>query len=36
MSDIPALYADMSQVRGIRWVSLEFIVGAAGAVWQVL
>ncbi len=32
MSDIPALYTDMSQVRGIRWVSLEFIVGAAGAV----
>lgn len=32
MSDIPALYGDMSQVRGIRHLSLEFIVGAAGAV----
>jgi len=32
MSDIPALYTDMSQVRGYRSVSCEFIVGATGAV----
>ena len=35
MSDIPAQYPDMSQVRGVRWVSLEFPVGAAGAVGTV-
>jgi hypothetical protein len=32
MSDIPGLYTDNSQVRGIRHVSCEFIVGATGAV----
>lgn len=32
MSDVPAQYTDMSQVRGIRHLSLEFIVGNTGAV----
>lgn len=32
MSDISALYTDNSAVRGVRWVSCEFIVGATGAV----
>jgi hypothetical protein len=32
VADISALYTDNSAVRGVRWVSLEFIVGNTGAV----